>query len=130
MKFKVQKSYWYIPEFNDNRDLPETEQLRVKIKIPNFAEIDELSQLIITDNQGAKSTYEYKRNNALILSRHITKIVNLVIETEKNEEKTIDNGEKLKDLTLKELKPLVEEIAGEVIRIDDKKEEEEEIKNS
>lgn len=54
MKFKFSKDVDYIPTFNGNRDLPEAEQFRTKLKIMEMGEFLALADALQSANGGKK----------------------------------------------------------------------------
>lgn len=103
----------FVPKFNDNRDLPEGEQITVEIKRPSMAQRSNLKSVRMT--QGGDFSFGYNADR--ILRQNVGKITNL--ESEVNGKTfVIMDGKTLADDTNPALEPLVTEICMEVTGTD------------
>jgi hypothetical protein len=108
MKLKVlRKETVFIPSFGGNKDLPESEQVKVNIKsFPTAPESNSYRSYRQTGDGAMEIAYP---NDALMLAKHIGGIKNLDIEGASKEEK-VNNGSSLAKSEFLELKPLIDEI--------------------
>lgn len=109
MKFSsTAKSKTFTPEFNGNKDLPESEQIKVEIFRPTLAEMDKIHN---------------RRAEDEVWSAYVRTCARTIKNLEEDE-KPIDTGAKLMLSTNKDLIGLMYEIGNECIqfsRLDDKK---------
>ena len=112
MVINVKKSDIYIPEWNDNRDLPEAEQIKFHHRFLTTAEREqfvywknytegEMSKLATMvgdnfdfDDYVENNKREWVQDKEGIARKIITKIENLVIKDESGKEETLDTIEK------------------------------------
>jgi len=121
MKVSATLDNLFVPEFNENRDLPPSEQIKVELKRPTMEQKNSLRQIDM-NREGDKFGFRYEAGR--ILRQHVGKIQNL--ESEVNGEAVqITSGKMLAENTNPGLDPLVTEICMEVTRGLELSEEEE-----
>ena len=74
MRVSVKRTDVYIPEWNGNRKLPESEQVRVHY---HFLSFEEQEQIVSVDNSG-----NTKLNFAAGVSAQVDKVENLTIDVD------------------------------------------------
>lgn len=106
MKLKsIRKDLLFIPEFNNNKNLKNNEQLRVHIKsFPTVAESKGYKSYRHTEGGGLEIVYP---NDVAMLLRHVGIIENLDIE---DTDEKITDGKSLSNTKILELSGLFSEI--------------------
>jgi hypothetical protein len=115
MIFTAQEYKWFVPEINGNKELPDSQQVRIKIKIPTTAEADKLSSWEYIPGDG-RTSMKFKTEYRRILEDHIVLIENLQI---KQDGKIIDiaSGKELAKIPGDQgLHKLVDAICTEVLK--------------
>jgi hypothetical protein len=121
VKVTATLSETYIPKFNGNRELPETEQIAVEVNWPSAAELEKLKGYRISPkDEDVKVVFDTET----ILRRHIGKIENLDTVLNGNAH-TIKSGENLADTKVLALRPLIDELKALVTGSDGLEDEEE-----
>lgn len=118
MKIKATLDDVYVPEWNGNRDLPETEQVSVEIKWPTTEQRESLKSIKFTKDQDVTFTF----NTRLILNEHIGKISNLEVSLNGKPVK-IDTGKDLAGTRVLALQGLIDELKRVVANEDGLEEE-------
>lgn len=100
MRIQVKRNDTYVPKWNGNRKLPESEQIKVHYHFLSFEEQERL----VSVNNDNKTVINYSGG----LASQVDSIDNLTVETSDGEEKQIANGKELI------AEPAVEKLATEL----------------
>ena len=114
IKIKMLESDWneFIPEFMDNKELPENEQISCKVKFISQAEQDKLTDSLIGQQREGfkkKQPIKWSKAHAELVNEHVKEIKNVFIIKDNQEVKVETMAELYK---VPQLKNLYSEIAN------------------
>jgi hypothetical protein len=126
MIFSARASYFFVPKFNGNRELPESERMTFEIKRPKAEErgdlfsLDTEREIDAADVSGgsvkkAPVTFKHRYHYSRILRNHIGKITNMSAVSGDGKEIPISNGCALAESTAFGARDLITELCTEVL---------------
>jgi hypothetical protein len=108
----------FIPEFHGNKELPEKDQILVKVEFPTLEERETLKGYGFRDSGDISVNFNVHR----ILQNHVKEIKNLESEVNGKTVK-ITNGKMLAENRNPNLSPLIDEIKTYILKMDELTEE-------